>query len=592
MLARRLLYCLVGLSLLFLLLLLLARPEAHLPRATLRPLPAPDGVDLVRAASALLLKGCGPASRSSGEGVACRADLGVPEVLSRPAETRFDPALTNPCTPAAAAPHSAGPAGARYCIPYFYVIGAFHAGVRDLFARINAHERAVLDYSAVAAAASPPAGATSPPPRSPSFFSETHPWERMLWRGCDWGGCPRRRGAGAEPIELAHLPGLLPCAAGADAEAGNGSGEDGAGGCALSGGRVFGEAAPAAFAFTWSSTFSLLHAPWTASIGGCLPRAANESARQRCYPQARAAQLAWEARTLGASAPPLSAPWLMRGVHGASKVRLIALLREPASRLYSAFWFWPQYRRRYGHSADGFDAYAREAVRDFEGCLDAVALLDRTGHGGWLRGGYTDELLAELRARSPAPRGGGAGGARALPDRRVLEACAADFESLSSATQGSYYHADQLLRSLYAAFLPAWLDAFGGRALLLLRAEDYWAQPRLQLARTFRFLGLPPPSEAAWARILAPPPLRAAGSENASYWGDRAVTNSLVRRPPGLPGAAQTRMRGPMRADTAELLSAFFRPYNAELARLAGDARFTWRDVPLPTAEAWRRAGR
>ena len=29
-------------------------------------------------------------------------------------------------------------------------------------------------------------------------------WERMLWRGCDYGRCPRRRGVGAEPLALSH----------------------------------------------------------------------------------------------------------------------------------------------------------------------------------------------------------------------------------------------------------------------------------------------------------------------------------------------------------------------------------------------------
>ena len=29
-------------------------------------------------------------------------------------------------------------------------------------------------------------------------------------------------------------------------------------------------------------------------------------------------------------------------------VRMLAVLREPSRRLHSAYYFWPQYRRRYG----------------------------------------------------------------------------------------------------------------------------------------------------------------------------------------------------------------------------------------------------
>ena len=70
-------------------------------------------------------------------------------------------------------------------------MGSFHSGVRDLFDRLlDAAPDAIFVPSARRDGA------------YPYYFSETHMWERMLWRGCDFGNCPRRRGAGAEPLRL------------------------------------------------------------------------------------------------------------------------------------------------------------------------------------------------------------------------------------------------------------------------------------------------------------------------------------------------------------------------------------------------------
>ena len=79
------------------------------------------------------------------------------------------------------------------CVPYFYVLGVFHAGVRDLYDRIMRHPHAFVPKALTAHRHTG---------SYPYFFTETHPWELMLWRGCDYGGCPRRRGLGAEPLAL------------------------------------------------------------------------------------------------------------------------------------------------------------------------------------------------------------------------------------------------------------------------------------------------------------------------------------------------------------------------------------------------------
>ena len=126
---------------------------------------------------------------------------------------RFDTDRVNPCfTPRA-------PAGGQrpLCIPYFYVLGQFHSGAFDLYERISHHPSVALR------------------PRAASRFNgEVHAWEKMMWRGCDYGSCPRRRGAGADPIPL-------PAALASDRSA------------------VFGEVMGSGLTFTWGATHSLLH---------------------------------------------------------------------------------------------------------------------------------------------------------------------------------------------------------------------------------------------------------------------------------------------------------------------------------------------
>ena len=61
------------------------------------------------------------------------------------------------------------------------------------------------------------------------------------------------------------------------------------------------------------------------------------------------------------------------------QVRFIALLREPAERMHSAYWFWPQYRRRYGKHERGFLEYSRHVVSAFRTCLRDFATPGATG---------------------------------------------------------------------------------------------------------------------------------------------------------------------------------------------------------------------
>ena len=52
-------------------------------------------------------------------------------------------------------------------------------------------------------------------------------------------------------------------------------------------------------------------------------------------------------------------------------VRMLAVLREPSRRLHSAYYFWPQYRRRYGVGGAGFVAYIQDTLPALRDCFSA-----------------------------------------------------------------------------------------------------------------------------------------------------------------------------------------------------------------------------
>ena len=410
---------------------------------------------------------------------------------------RFDTTRTNPCFK----PQAGGARQLRQCvqrgeccIPYFYVLGQFHSGAFDLYERIISHPSVII-----------PRGVHS------RFNSEAHAWEKMLWRGCDYGSCPRRRGVGAEPI-------AIPDALLQDRSA------------------VFGEVMGSGLCFTWGATHSLLHAAYTRNMTECW-HAGFRGARQKpCYAKAMAAQRQWEMAIGAGNAGQLTVPWLMRAVHGTNSVRLLAIVREPARRLQSAYYFWPQYRRRYGFGADGLHKYVKATL----------------------------PMLRDCFARH---------GART---------CATSFEGLEQRYEDVFYHADQFFKGAYALYVDEWLRAFGRQRLLILRAEDYWAAPAQALSSVYSFLGLSALASAELHTIAARPVTYLPGS-NATFWQDRRVVNRVRRAPAAATvakhGHALTRVPEPMTNETSELLQGFYRPLNAELAAMLSDERFLWRDL-------------
>jgi hypothetical protein len=400
---------------------------------------------------------------------------------------RFDSDRVNPCFKP-----RAGAGGRRLCIPYFYILGQFHSGAFDLYERISHH----------------PSVAHRPPAAS-RYNGEVHAWEKMMWRGCDYGSCPRRRGAGAEPIPL-------PAALANDR------------------GAVFGEVMGGGLSFTWGATHSLMHSTYTANMTACWQAGFRGPQQQVCYGRAMAAQSEWE-RSIGAGAAgQFTVPWLMRAVHGTSKVRMLAIVREPSRRLHSAYYFWPQYRRRYGSGGDGFVAYVQATLPALRDCFAA--------HG---------------------PR-----------------VCARSFEGLDQKYEQVYYHADQFFKGAYALYVDEWLRAFGKERVRVIRAEDYWATPYQTLASVFGFLGVAPLPESQLREIAARPTTYLPGS-NATFAADRRIVNRVRSVPAAATsgGHTLTRVPEPMPDEAAVLLRSFYAPLNAELATMLGDERFLWEGV-------------
>lgn len=131
--------------------------------------------------------------------------------------------------------------------------------------------------------------------------------------------------------------------------------------------------------------------------------------------------------------------------------------------------------------------------------------------------------------------------------------CAFLFEMLEKRFADVFFHCDQIIRGIYHPFLAEWKAAFP-RSLLVLRAEDLLGREREAAhAQVYSFLGLPPPS----------------GTSSAQQPQSYAETHRASLQE-GSPKAA------PMRTETRAKLSAFYAPYNAQLAGLLGEPAFRW----------------
>ena len=180
------------------------------------------------------------------------------------------------------------------------------------------------------------------------------------------------------------------------------------------------------------------------------------------------------------------------------ELRLIALLRNPVDRLYSAYFYYGHYAARYGASAAGFHDFAVAQVEAYKAC----------------------------------------------PASSTLHTCAVE----------GYGRAEQLVKGMYAMFLPDYFAAFPREQLLVMRSETYGDDVEAGLRAALKHIGLEQPDAQRWGPMVSDKRSNSRGSNGRSGGGDA----------------------GEMRADTRELLNAFYQPYNEELAKLLDDNSYLW----------------
>jgi hypothetical protein len=127
-------------------------------------------------------------------------------------------------------------------------------------------------------------------------------------------------------------------------------------------------------------------------------------------------------------------------------LRLIAILRNPVERLYSAFYYYGHYADRYGATPDGFHTFALAQLDTFSTCAVTLSRHD----------------------------------------------CAME----------GYGKTEQLAKGLYAMFLPDYFAAFKREQLLVLRSEVYGDDVEGGLRAAMKHVGLEEPPVEVWSRMV------------------------------------------------------------------------------------------
>eukprot|EP00887_Chlorella_sp_A99_P007481 scaffold2.g7481.t1 len=197
----------------------------------------------------------------------------------------------------------------------------------------------------------------------------------------------------------------------------------------------------------------------------------------------------------GKPSPKVLLPQVLRAVQ--PEMRLVVMLRDPVERMHSAFWYYGclyNIYKGYGMSAEGFHRFAQDQVKLLWRCLESSNLRQCAVH--------------------------------------------------------NYGPAQQLVKGIYAAFMPDWLSHYPREQFERYRSGG----EREALRRVLAFLGLPvPPAEALDAAAAA-------------------TANRGHRANPDVPGCDAARPE--MHEETRRLLADFYRPFNEQLAELLGDPIF------------------
>ena len=205
----------------------------------------------------------------------------------------------------------------------------------------------------------------------------------------------------------------------------------------------------------------------------------------------------------------LSVPHLMRAIYGDRDVKIIAVLREPVARLHAAYSHYEHYAKHF----KSFDEFVNLFVDAFEECAGE--------HG--------------------------------------VEGCAHRFEAYHPKYEAVFYHADQLIKTMYAVFLEGWLAMFGAENVLVLRTEDvFHSDPGVrkeQLRKALSHLGLADVTESALDAMDA--------CDEECNRDDAAMATKKYEA-------------GDVSLETRAKLDAFFAPQLADLAAMLGDEKWRW----------------
>ncbi|ACO67934.1 predicted protein [Micromonas commoda] len=199
----------------------------------------------------------------------------------------------------------------------------------------------------------------------------------------------------------------------------------------------------------------------------------------------------------------------MRAIYGDVDVKIIAVLREPVARLHAAYSHYEHYAKHF----KSFDEFVNLFVDAFEECAGE--------HG--------------------------------------VEGCAHRFEAYHPKYEAVFYHADQLIKTMYAVFLEGWLAMFGAENVLVLRTEDvFHSDPNVrkeQLKKALSHLGLADVTESALDAMDA--------CDEECNADDAAM-------------ATRKYEAGDVSPETRAKLDAFFAPQLADLAAMLGDEKWRW----------------
>mmetsp|Transcript_36158 Transcript_36158/g.80462 ORF Transcript_36158/g.80462 Transcript_36158/m.80462 type:complete len:459 (-) Transcript_36158:759-2135(-) len=243
-----------------------------------------------------------------------------PEIMEHaPKPEQYDKGYKNPCWKVD---------GKLKCLPYFYMAGAFQAGINTLYSKLTEHPDVIN--------------------------TEVSRWQFWGEDGKTMSEYVTKNGEGAAR-ELDAAPQR----------------------------RIIVDASSSTMAFYWSAALRT-HRAFQSVIVSCHANCTATSKGktdvrlrcmdEQCYPAAMAKDLK-VAEDLGVDYDELQVPLLVAAAHGEGHLpKLILMLRNPIDRLHCAYWQYSHYHKKYGETAQGFADYVEEQVSALEKCASK-------GHG-------------------------------------------------------------------------------------------------------------------------------------------------------------------------------------------------------------------